>query len=64
MLDSMERDSGAPSQDYDRSDSLERENVTLQTRIDQLVMENHEQKEQVNQLEEVRPLDYCSILRS
>ena len=54
----MERDSGAPSQDYDRADSLERKNFTLQTRLDQLMMENMEQKEQVNQLEEVG--EYCS----
>ena len=52
LLDSMERDSGAPSQDYDRFDVLERENVMLQSKLDEVALENMEQKQLVNQLEE------------
>ncbi|XP_066929720.1 myosin heavy chain, cardiac muscle isoform-like isoform X1 [Clytia hemisphaerica] len=52
LNDSMERDSGAPSQDYDRFDALERENIMLQTKLDELSLENAEQKDMVNKLKE------------
>ena len=48
----MERDSGAPSQDYDRFDALERENIMLQTKLDELSLENAEQKDMMNKLKE------------
>lgn len=48
----MERDSGAPSQDYDRFDVLERENIMLQTKLDDFVIENIEHKDIVKQLKE------------
>lgn len=52
LNDSMERDSGAPSQDYDRFDVLERENIMLQTKLDDFVIENIEHKDIVKQLKE------------
>lgn len=52
LNDSIERDSGAPSQDYDRFDALERENIMLQTKLDEVALENSEQKEVVNRLKE------------
>ena len=52
LNDSMERDSGAPSQDYDRFDALDRENIMLQTKLDELSLENAEQKDMVNKLKE------------
>ena len=52
LNDSLERDSGAPSQDYDRFDALERENILLQTKVDELSFENDEQKVMVNKLKE------------
>ena len=48
----MERDSGAPSQDYDRFDALERENIMLQTKLDELSLENAEQKDVMSKLKE------------
>jgi len=48
----MERDSGAPSQDYDRFDALERENIMLQTKLDELSLENAEQHDMFNKLKE------------
>ena len=52
LNDSMERDSGAPSQDYDRFDALERENIMLQTKLDELSLENAEQKDMMYSLKE------------
>lgn len=52
LNDSIERDSGAPSQDNDRFDVLERENVMLQTKLDEVALENTEQKEVVSRLKE------------
>ena len=51
LQDSMERDSGAPSQDYDSLDALEQENVLLQTRLDEVILENSKQQDVLRELE-------------
>ncbi|XP_065652061.1 girdin isoform X2 [Hydra vulgaris] len=56
LQDSIERDSGAPSQDNDRLDALEQENVLLQTRFDEVNLENCKQQEFLRELEKTNLL--------
>ena len=48
----MEHDSGVPSQEFDRYDALERENSLLQSKLDDVIVENVQQRTLVTQLKE------------